>query len=96
MWLSIPLREICTLLIVWLVIAGDDIWRYVGKLTDAQKSMIDDRFKWKVSSKYERFFCFSLVFVSFVFIISPASDQGNGEKKRRDTWGGTSSIKAFC
>lgn len=28
---------------------GEDIWRYVGKLTDAQKSMLDDRFKWKVS-----------------------------------------------
>ncbi|EOA29247.1 hypothetical protein CARUB_v10025521mg [Capsella rubella] len=28
-------------------ILGGDIWKYVGKLTDAQKSMIDDRFKWK-------------------------------------------------
>jgi len=28
---------------------GDDAWRYVGKLSDAQKSMLDDRFKWKVS-----------------------------------------------
>ena len=28
---------------------GDDIWRYVGKLTEAQRSMLDDRFKWKVS-----------------------------------------------
>ncbi|KAI8527763.1 hypothetical protein RHMOL_Rhmol12G0099800 [Rhododendron molle] len=28
--------------------ASDDIWRYVGKLTDAQRSMLDDRFKWKV------------------------------------------------
>ena len=27
---------------------GEDIWRYVGKLTDAQRSMLDDRFKWKV------------------------------------------------
>lgn len=27
---------------------GDDIWKYVGKLTEAQRSMIDDRFKWKV------------------------------------------------
>lgn len=27
---------------------GDDIWRYVGKLTEAQRSMLDDRFKWKV------------------------------------------------
>ncbi|KAK9120765.1 hypothetical protein Syun_018382 [Stephania yunnanensis] len=26
---------------------GNEIWRYVGKLTDAQKSMLDDRFKWK-------------------------------------------------
>ncbi|GMP72556.1 hypothetical protein CsSME_00030538 [Camellia sinensis var. sinensis] len=31
-------------------IFGDDIWRYVGKLTDAQRSMLDDRFKWKVST----------------------------------------------
>lgn len=30
-------------------ILGDDIWKYVGKLTEAQRSMIDDRFKWKVS-----------------------------------------------
>ncbi|KAG6649509.1 hypothetical protein I3843_07G212500 [Carya illinoinensis] len=29
-------------------ILGEDIWRYLGKLTDAQKSMLDDRFKWKV------------------------------------------------
>lgn len=29
-------------------ILGEEIWRYVGKLTDAQKSMLDDRFKWKV------------------------------------------------
>jgi cytoskeleton-associated protein 5 len=28
--------------------AGDDVWRYVGKLSDAQRSMLDDRFKWKV------------------------------------------------
>ena len=27
---------------------GDDVWRYVGKLSDAQRSMLDDRFKWKV------------------------------------------------
>ncbi|KAI8028240.1 Protein MOR1 [Camellia lanceoleosa] len=26
---------------------GDDIWRYVRKLTEAQRSMLDDRFKWK-------------------------------------------------
>ncbi|TKY51634.1 MOR1 protein [Spatholobus suberectus] len=29
-------------------ILGEDIWRFVGKLTEAQKSMLDDRFKWKV------------------------------------------------
>ncbi|XP_054776764.1 protein MOR1 [Prosopis cineraria] len=29
-------------------ILGEDIWKYVGKLTDAQKSMLDDRFKWKI------------------------------------------------
>lgn len=92
-----PLREIShSFLIVWLVIVGDDIWRYVGKLTDAQKSMLDDRFKWKVSPKYELFFCFSLVFVSFVFIVLSASDQRNGDKKRRETWGSTGSITAFC
>ncbi|KAK9089221.1 hypothetical protein Scep_028303 [Stephania cephalantha] len=32
--------------------ASDEIWRYVGKLTDAQKSMLDDRFKWKVCVHY--------------------------------------------
>ncbi|CAL9235657.1 unnamed protein product [Arabidopsis halleri] len=35
-------------------ILGDDIWKYVGKLTDAQKSMIDDRFKWKVKEMEKR------------------------------------------
>uniref|UniRef100_A0A9I9CQR2 Protein MOR1 n=1 Tax=Cucumis melo TaxID=3656 RepID=A0A9I9CQR2_CUCME len=29
-------------------ILGEEVWRYVGKLTDAQRSMLDDRFKWKV------------------------------------------------
>ncbi|KAF6163136.1 hypothetical protein GIB67_025000 [Kingdonia uniflora] len=33
---------------------GDDIWRYVGKLTDAQKSMLDDRFKWKAREMDKR------------------------------------------
>ncbi|KAF7115927.1 hypothetical protein RHSIM_RhsimUnG0043500 [Rhododendron simsii] len=28
-------------------ILGDDIWRYVGKLADAQRSILEDRFKWK-------------------------------------------------
>ncbi|KAJ8510590.1 hypothetical protein OPV22_001024 [Ensete ventricosum] len=28
-------------------IIGEDVWRYVGKLSDAQRSMLDDRFKWK-------------------------------------------------
>ncbi|KAL0674003.1 hypothetical protein Bca4012_001984 [Brassica carinata] len=41
-------------LIAWLVIVGDDIWRYVGKLTDAQKSMLDDRFKWKIKEMEKR------------------------------------------
>ncbi|XP_057949966.1 protein MOR1 isoform X2 [Malania oleifera] len=35
-------------------ILGDDIWRYVGKLTDAQKSMLDDRFKWKAREMEKR------------------------------------------
>lgn len=38
-------------------ILGDDIWKYVGKVTEAQRSMIDDRFKWKVST-----FLHSLIF----------------------------------
>ncbi|XAR66434.1 hypothetical protein NMG60_11012669 [Bertholletia excelsa] len=35
-------------------ILGDDIWRYVGKLTDAQRSMLDDRFKWKAREMEKR------------------------------------------
>ncbi|KAJ6950619.1 protein MOR1-like [Populus alba x Populus x berolinensis] len=35
-------------------ILGDDIWRFLGKLTDVQKSMIDDRFKWKVREMEKR------------------------------------------
>ncbi|OWM77497.1 hypothetical protein CDL15_Pgr016894 [Punica granatum] len=33
---------------------GEDIWRYVGKLTDAQRSMLDDRFKWKAREMDKR------------------------------------------
>ncbi|KAJ4976564.1 hypothetical protein NE237_001670 [Protea cynaroides] len=33
---------------------GEDIWRYVGKLSDAQKSMLDDRFKWKAREMEKR------------------------------------------
>ncbi|XP_019170142.1 PREDICTED: protein MOR1-like [Ipomoea nil] len=35
-------------------ILGDDIWRYVGKLTEAQRSMLDDRFKWKARDMDKR------------------------------------------
>ncbi|ONK78042.1 uncharacterized protein A4U43_C02F13600 [Asparagus officinalis] len=33
---------------------GDDVWRYVGKLSEAQKSMLDDRFKWKARDMEKR------------------------------------------
>ncbi|PIN16310.1 Microtubule-associated protein [Handroanthus impetiginosus] len=35
-------------------ILGDDIWRYVGKLNEAQRSMLDDRFKWKAREMEKR------------------------------------------
>ncbi|XP_075482197.1 protein MOR1 isoform X2 [Primulina tabacum] len=35
-------------------ILGEDIWRYVGKLTEAQRSMLDDRFKWKAREMDKR------------------------------------------
>ncbi|KAK3028496.1 hypothetical protein RJ639_038564 [Escallonia herrerae] len=35
-------------------ILGDDIWKYVGKLTEAQRSMLDDRFKWKAREMDKR------------------------------------------
>ncbi|KAK1368575.1 Microtubule organization protein [Heracleum sosnowskyi] len=35
-------------------ILGDDIWKYVGKVTEAQRSMIDDRFKWKAREMDKR------------------------------------------
>ncbi|KAG9155040.1 hypothetical protein Leryth_019560 [Lithospermum erythrorhizon] len=35
-------------------ILGDDIWRYVGRVTDAQRSMLDDRFKWKAREMDKR------------------------------------------
>ncbi|XP_009387376.1 protein MOR1 isoform X2 [Musa acuminata AAA Group] len=33
---------------------GEDVWRYVGKLSDAQRSMLDDRFKWKAREMEKR------------------------------------------
>ncbi|XP_022721245.1 protein MOR1-like isoform X3 [Durio zibethinus] len=39
----------CVVIVEMLFICqGEDIWRYVGKLTDAQKGMLDDRFKRKI------------------------------------------------
>ncbi|KAL0353122.1 UNVERIFIED_CONTAM: protein MOR1 [Sesamum angustifolium] len=35
-------------------ILGDDIWRFVGKLNEAQRSMLDDRFKWKAREMEKR------------------------------------------
>ncbi|MCD7457741.1 Protein MICROTUBULE ORGANIZATION 1 [Datura stramonium] len=35
-------------------ILGDDIWKYLGKLTEAQRSMLDDRFKWKAREMEKR------------------------------------------
>ncbi|KAK4361087.1 hypothetical protein RND71_020039 [Anisodus tanguticus] len=35
-------------------ILGDDIWKYLGKLTEAQRSMLDDRFKWKAREMDKR------------------------------------------
>ncbi|KAM7500819.1 hypothetical protein LguiA_025233 [Lonicera macranthoides] len=35
-------------------ILGDDIWKYVGKLSEAQRSMLDDRFKWKAREMDKR------------------------------------------
>ncbi|XP_058079545.1 protein MOR1-like [Magnolia sinica] len=33
---------------------GEEIWKYVGKLSDAQRSMLDDRFKWKAREMDKR------------------------------------------
>ncbi|KAJ1686606.1 hypothetical protein LUZ63_017996 [Rhynchospora breviuscula] len=33
---------------------GDDVWKYVGKISDAQRSMLDDRFKWKAREMDKR------------------------------------------
>jgi hypothetical protein len=43
------MKLICKIILVYSRgRAGDDVWRFVGKLSDAQRSMLDDRFKWKV------------------------------------------------
>lgn len=33
---------------------GEDIWRYLGKLTDAQRSMIDEKFEMKARDMERR------------------------------------------
>ncbi|KAI3495503.1 hypothetical protein L1887_37844 [Cichorium endivia] len=35
-------------------ILGDDIWKYVGKLNEAQTSMLDEKFKWKYREMEKR------------------------------------------
>ncbi|CAD5196375.1 unnamed protein product [Musa acuminata subsp. malaccensis] len=43
-----------TMATAYKIIAGEDVWRYVGKLSDAQRSMLDDRFKWKAREMDKR------------------------------------------
>lgn len=40
----------CYLIFNYLLFLGEDIWRYVGKLTGAQKSLIEEKFKYTVST----------------------------------------------
>ncbi|KAL4563558.1 hypothetical protein LXL04_027601 [Taraxacum kok-saghyz] len=35
-------------------ILGDEIWKYVGKLSEAQRSMLDEKFKWKYREMEKR------------------------------------------
>ncbi|CAK9136096.1 unnamed protein product [Ilex paraguariensis] len=35
-------------------ILGDDIWKNVGKLIEAQRSMLDDQFQWKAQEMDKR------------------------------------------
>ncbi|CAI9262994.1 unnamed protein product [Lactuca saligna] len=35
-------------------ILGDDIWKYVGKVNEAQRSMLDEKFKWKFREMEKR------------------------------------------
>ena len=65
--------------------SGEDIWRYVGKLTDAQKSMMDDRFKWKVSGylNFSSDFSFLSVFFFLINFLLPFAGPRDGKKKGR-------------
>jgi hypothetical protein len=69
-------------LIVALLLPGEDIWRFLGKLTDAQKSMIDDRFKWKVSVYwcFDPFSTFSALIM--IFLVGTR----DGKKEGRSPW----------
>jgi hypothetical protein len=73
---------------VWLLLStsmhqifvGEDIWRFVGKLTDAQKSMLDDRFKWKVG----KYLCYVLFLFLFLSIYQDAFDQVREMEKKKE------------
>lgn len=43
------------LYLTYYFIAGEDIWRFVGKLSSAQKGVMDEKFKWTVSSIFCHF-----------------------------------------
>jgi cytoskeleton-associated protein 5 len=44
---------ISTLAVSYKVL-GDDIWRFVGKLSSAQKGILDTKFKWKAREMDKR------------------------------------------
>ncbi|PKA51818.1 Protein MOR1 [Apostasia shenzhenica] len=70
---------------------GDDIWRYVGKLSDTQKSTLDDRFKWKVGVNIPFSPILDLTIISctyqrqrvpyVVYLVSR-----DGKEERREAW----------
>lgn len=79
--------------IVWMLVkvlikrlSGDDIWKYLGKLTEAQRSMLDDRFKWKVNFSVLLFALFSCIFSSLSFLIELLTNlfQAREMDKRRE------------
>lgn len=91
----IPFGPCWVVFLPWSFYAGEDIWRFVGKLTDAQKSMLDDRFKWKVRS-YLSHFSFLSDLLHYWWRWWILTGPGDGKEKGRKARWSEGDFKAFC
>jgi len=72
--------------------AGNDIWEFVGTLSNTQHSMLEDRFKWKVSTSFSHLSPF-VIRSSWQFRLCTLLGTGDGKEEGREAWGSKGHFK---